>query len=211
MKTQILQGTWKPGAKIPSENQLTKLFGVSRISVREALQKMAALELTETRHGEGTYVRRLTASQPLNSLIPMMLLTKDDLLDVLEFRQIIETGVIGLAVQRAGPADIRELERILGQMRRRRRHTAAFAESDLEFHLALGRMTKNPVIIKVLHVLKDVLSASMEDIVGALGAERGLHYHAIILGAVRKGEKERARRFMQQHIESTINGILEAR
>jgi len=211
MKNQILRGVWKPGTKIPSENQLTELFGVSRISVREALQKLVALELLDTRHGEGTFVRELTAGTVMNSLIPIMLLTKNDLLDVLEFRMTIEAGIIGLAVDRADADGIAELKALLQKMKRFKNDTAKFAAYDLEFHFALGRMTRNPVIIKVLVIMKDILSASMENIVRSLGVDIGIRYHTIILDAVRSGEKEKARRLMLEHIEATINGILEAR
>lgn len=45
------------GGKIPSENELAQQFGVSRVTVRNALQKLSALELLETRFGEGSFVR----------------------------------------------------------------------------------------------------------------------------------------------------------
>ena len=51
MKEQILRGEWPPGEKIPSENELARQFGVSRITVRNALQKLCALELLETHFG----------------------------------------------------------------------------------------------------------------------------------------------------------------
>ncbi len=53
MKNQILKGVWRPGTKIPSENKLTELFGVSRISVRQALQKMIGTHSVV--HGESPH------------------------------------------------------------------------------------------------------------------------------------------------------------
>ena len=83
MKQRIASGHWAPGTRDPSEAELTRIFGVSRISVREALQKMVALDLLDTRHGEGTFVRRL-ADHRMSPLIPEMLLTRHDILDLLE-------------------------------------------------------------------------------------------------------------------------------
>ena len=57
MKNQILNGDWKPGDKIPSENQLMALFGVSRGTVRQAVQKLGGEGLIFTRHGEGSFVQ----------------------------------------------------------------------------------------------------------------------------------------------------------
>ena len=56
LKDNLIQGTWKPGEKLASENELASLFGVSRITIRQALSRLAALGLVETRLGEGSFV-----------------------------------------------------------------------------------------------------------------------------------------------------------
>lgn len=209
MKNQILSGAWQPGSKIPSENQLSKMLGVSRISIREALQKMAALDLLEARQGEGTFIREAGADQRMNPLIPLMLLGKNDINDVLEYRRIIETGIIALVVERATADDIEELHGLLQRMRKVQGTIEEFAACDLEFHIALARMTRNPVIIKITSVIKDILSSSMADVVDVLGVQLGLHYHAQILAAVRSGDKKLAQKVMAEHIESTIKGMMD--
>jgi GntR family transcriptional repressor for pyruvate dehydrogenase complex len=207
LKQQILRGAWEPGSRIPSENQLCAMLGVSRISVREALQKMVALDLLESRQGDGTFVRRLQADQRMTPLIPMMLLSQHDLVDVMEYRRLVETGIVALAVERATAEDAAELEALLKKMRRVQGNIEEFAACDLEFHLALARMTRNPVVIKITGVIRDILSASMVDIVSTLGVELGLHYHAQILAAVKGGDKARAQRLMSEHIQTTIEGM----
>ena len=76
--SQITTGKWKPGEKIPSENELTSIMGVSRISVREAIQKLAAMDLVETYRGKGTFVKEFTTNNYLKSLTPMLLMTPDE-------------------------------------------------------------------------------------------------------------------------------------
>ena len=61
LKHNIVSGIWTAGEKIPSENQLVKMLGVSRISVREALKQLVSLGLLEARQGEGTFVKQLEA------------------------------------------------------------------------------------------------------------------------------------------------------
>lgn len=61
LKKAIVEGVWKPGDKIPSENELASSFGVSRMTVRQSLQKLIALGLIETKLGDGSYVRVLEA------------------------------------------------------------------------------------------------------------------------------------------------------
>jgi GntR family transcriptional repressor for pyruvate dehydrogenase complex len=52
LKENLVKGIWKPGDKIPSENQLVSLFGVSRASIRMAIQRMITLRLLESKAGE---------------------------------------------------------------------------------------------------------------------------------------------------------------
>ena len=53
LKDQIITGKWKPGFKIPSENKLTEILNVSRITIREALQALVVLDLLEKKKRPG--------------------------------------------------------------------------------------------------------------------------------------------------------------
>jgi len=130
---------------------------------------------------------------------------------VLEYRRIVEAGIVTLVVERATEADIAELEELLKKMRETRGVLEEFAASDVQFHLALARMTRNPVITKITGVIRDVLSTSMVDIVSALGVDLGLHYHSQLLEAIAARDKNRAQALMAEHIESTIRGMQEKR
>jgi len=106
IRDQIMDHTWPPGAKIPSEKALAETLGVSRVSIREALHMLASLGLLESRQGEGTYVREYTGTIFLNTLLPSIALDKLDILHVLEYRKIVEKGIVSLVVKRAGNAEI---------------------------------------------------------------------------------------------------------
>jgi GntR family transcriptional repressor for pyruvate dehydrogenase complex len=68
-------------------------------------------------------------------------------------------------------------------------------------------MTRNPVILKIFGVIKDVLSSCMVDIVRTLGVKGGLLYHGRILAAVRRGDEKLAQRLMAEHVEKTVQGM----
>jgi GntR family transcriptional repressor for pyruvate dehydrogenase complex len=204
LRDSIIQGKWTPGTKIPSENELTRMLGVSRITIREALQKLATLGLVETKQGEGTYVKALSAGIYMNSLIPLFLLDKTETLQVLEYRKIIEVGTAGLAAERANQDDIAKLQKIMDNMKKVKDDVEQFAAKDLEFHLALAEITKNSVIIKVNNIIKDILSVSMSDIVRTLGNSDGLYYHKKIIDAIKRKDKELAEQLMEEHLIKTI-------
>ena len=98
LRDHIFRRTWPPGSKIPSENELSRTMGVSRVSIREGIQHLVSLGILETRHGEGTFVRELSGGQVhFKALLPLLVLDNIDILQVLEYRRIIEKGTAGLA------------------------------------------------------------------------------------------------------------------
>lgn len=207
LRERIIDGIWNPGEKLPSENDLAQSFGVSRITVREALQKLSAMGLLETRHGEGTFVKRLSADAYLNPLLPMIALDRPDLRDVLEYRRMMEVGTVELAAARATEQDIAELEAIYDRMLQETDRTDSFADDDLEFHLALARASGNAVVYKVNEIIRSILTTSMRNIVHELGTGDGVRYHGAILAAVKARDAAEAKRLMAEHVERTIERI----
>lgn len=207
LKEQIVKGQWPAGTKLPSEHELSKQLNVSRVSVRAALQMMVALGLLETRQGEGTFVRQLSGDLYLNALFPLLALSKTNIFDVLEYRRVMDPGAVVLATERARAEDLAELERIYHHMEESREDYKAFAHADLEFHLTITKATKNPIFIKVNTIIRDILNASMEGIVRALGIRDGLHYHRQILQALQKRDASKAEQLMRDHVERTIQRL----
>ena len=110
LKENIEAGNWKVGEKIPSENQMTSTLGVSRSSVRAALQYMIGIGVLESVHGKGTY---LINSQVENWEEADNKITSEDCKDiekVLEFRRILEPDACRLAVERGDSQVVSELE-----------------------------------------------------------------------------------------------------
>ena len=208
LRDQIMERAWLPGAKLPSENALAEALGVSRVSVREALHMLTSLGLLETRHGGGTYVREYSGEILFNPLLPMLALDTPDILHVLEYRKMVEKGIVSLVVKRAGNAEIiEELEHTLRAMEGHKNDTRTFAEADLSFHLALAKATGNPVVVKVNAVITDILKVSMYGIVDLLGTKDGLNYHRKILDAIKAQDGPLAESLMEEHVERTIRRL----
>lgn len=187
--SQITTGKWKPGEKIPSENELTSIMGVSRISVREAIQKLAAMDLVETYRGKGTFVKEFTTNNYLKSLTPMLLMTPGDILFVVEYRRILEVGIIDLYTRNTTERDIVILSRTLDKMKQYyRTNLKKYTKYDLEFHMKLYEMTGNPFIIKISNLIYDILSAAMKEAVTERGAEEGIDFHSKMLEYIKTGD-----------------------
>lgn len=209
LKNQLLNGAWKPGEKLPSENQLCETFGVSRVTVRAALQQLQILGMVETKHGGGTYVLELPAIIAINNLQPAILINRNhDIITVLEYRKIIEKGTIGIAVEKLRDKDLEYLEDTYQTMLASVNDHTSFAQADFKFHLRIAEIANNPIINNLYHLINQIMTASMADIVDLLGCEMGLYYHRRLIDALRARDKPTCESEMEKHIDVTIQAIL---
>ena len=203
MKDAIVSGEWEAGKKIPSENELASIMGVSRISIRAAIQRLASIGLIESRQGEGTFVCELNGTQQLKSLIPVMALTKTDLRNVLELRMVVEGKTASLAAERCSDEVLRELKDIY----RRHSESASIEDAaslDFSFHYTIAKATGNLLIEQVFSILYDTYSKAFHEIVEAMGKERALHFHGQIIQAIESGNSRLAGELMDEHVQETI-------
>ena len=158
LKGNVVNGVWLPGDKIPSENQLVSLFGVSRASIRMAIQRMITLGLMESRMGNGTYVKEFDPGVYINELVPIAL-KPDTQIEIIEFRKALETEALRLVVQRASDEDVRELERIHVRSRKafKKLDLETYIAEDMKFHSLIFKMSKNSILSTTFQTLGDVL------------------------------------------------------
>lgn len=211
LKSQLMEGVWNIGERLPSENEFCRTFGVSRVTVRAAIQQLEILGLVETRHGGGTFVRDFSTIDAMDALHPMIQVRENhDIITVLEYRKIIEKGTIGLVVAKLTDKDIEYLENTYRLMVKydRTGEREKQANADHAFHYRLAQMAQNPIILKVYELIKVIMSAAMVDIVGLLGAEIGLRYHRMLIDALAKRDKALCESLMEAHIEETIQAVL---
>lgn len=211
LKSQLMGGVWKAGEKLPSENELCQTFGVSRVTVRAAIQQLEILGLVETRHGGGNFVKDFSTINAMDAFHPLIQISENqDIITVLEYRKIIEKGTIGLVVPKITPKDIEYLEETYSMMQALAdsNQSDKQASADHLFHYRLAQIAKNPIIIKVYEIINVILAAAMVDIVELLGTELGLRYHRELIDALKSGDKALCESLMDAHIEETIQSIL---
>lgn len=208
MKSLILSGEWEAGIRLPSENNLAHLFGVSRITIRQGIHRLVALGLAETHPGEGTYIRTLSAGQSIAGLAPAAYLGDDNMRSVLEFRKAIEVYTAELAAEKADEDDIARLEAILTDMEREKGSGEGFAEADYSFHYELAVISRNPLILGSYDLIGDILRFAFKKIVEKRGYSQGMYFHRAILDSIIDKDTERCRVMMTQHIDDTYNHML---
>ncbi len=203
MQEMIVSGEWAPGSKISSENELASQMGVSRVTIRSAIQKLSSLGLVESRHGEGTYVCKMDGTQYFNSILPMIVLSKPNREALHEFRSIIESACAMLAAQRITPEQMAELKKTIANMEENQNDPEAAAASDMAFHKGIANATGNPYIIQVFDILETIFTKSLVENIHHMGTAPGVRFHGEICQALAEKDSAKARKLMEEHLQVT--------
>jgi GntR family transcriptional repressor for pyruvate dehydrogenase complex len=208
LKNRIEAGTWEIGDKFPSENQLCQEYGVSRVTVRSAIQQLEAVGLIKTHQGGRTQVVRHRVKGSVASLNPLAGINlQTDIIKVLEYRLVVEKGTIGLAVQHITDDDLADLEEIFNMMLIHHDDVKKFSQADYLFHRKIAESSKNPILIQANQSIEEVLANTMDNIVTLLGCAIGIRYHRLLLSSLRMRDKNACEQLMEEHLQATIDGI----
>ncbi len=207
IKSMIVQGTWEPGDKLPSESQLCDQLGVSRVSVRSALQSLEAQGYIEIRRGEGSFVKHFSLSDQLDLLVPIFALDKKDILDVLRYRMLTEPSLMPYVIENATAEDITGLEETFRKMEDSRDNMRKHAQLDEQFHYKLTEIVNNNVLSKIYRALFEIFNSAWNEICTILGPDAGIEYHAKLLEAIKNRDKETAEAVMREHVVTTYQKI----
>ncbi|MWL90725.1 FadR/GntR family transcriptional regulator [Cupriavidus sp. SW-Y-13] len=209
METALLDGTWPVNARLPAERLLAEQYGVSRNTIREAIQRLAARGLLQSRRGAGVYVTdqlRTGIASPWGQLVADHPALRDD---ILEFRRVLEGATAYFAALRADASD---LKRIRGLMRaletsRADDDKAAEADADAKLHDAIALASHNTMF---LHLHTSVIGMLREHItINGTGLRESdadssdllLLQHRTLCDAILSRRPEEARTAMQTHID----------
>ena len=171
----IQSGELSPGDTMPSEHALMAKFGVGRPAVREALQSMASKGLISISHGERSKVNRLTpgvAFDQVDDVARLLLSTEPSNVETLkQFRKILEAGSVQITAQTCRADEIVELRGLVEAQRSKLGQERAFIEADIAFHVAIARMTRNPLIQAVTQAMLSWLSEYYKPVLHWSGRE----------------------------------------
>ncbi len=207
---QIQGQVLKPGDKLPTESAIMQSYGVSRTVVREALSRLQAGGLVETRHGIGTFVLEPRPGQGFG-IDPADIATAVDVMAVLELRISLETESAGLAAQRRSDAQLAEMRAALDAFEANVVGGAGDAVSpDFRFHLAIAAATGNRYFADIMsHLGSTVIPRARinssrvahEDLPQYL--RRVNREHEEIYQAIARRDPESARAAMRIHLTNS--------
>ncbi|TBU82771.1 transcriptional regulator PdhR [Pseudomonas daroniae] len=212
LETMILEGTLRAGERLPAERALAEQFGVSRPSLREAIQKLVAKGLLVSRQGGGNYVVESLGSTFSDPLMQLLESNTDAQRDLLEFRHTLEGSCAYYAALRATDIDRGRLAEAFDRLqdcygRAGEVTRAEEGAADANFHLAIAEASHNAVLLHTIRGLFDLLKRNVVTNIGGMYALRGdtrgmlMAQHRALYDAIMQGRAEDARALSNQHID----------
>lgn len=205
LRSQIMDGTWKPGEKIPSESELMSIFGVSRVTVRQAIQKLAGENLIETRRGEGSFVCAMDIDSFFRTRTPLFHLGAQEIREIFEFRTMFESGTARVAAEKISPSQIEELEENYQKMCGSVKDPNAFVTMDLGFHKMLCEATGNTLANQIFETYEPILRQAIESMIDVIGMDNGVKYHKLIIEALKKKDANLVQDSMVRHLQTNVD------
>lgn len=210
IKQLILNKEFDHNNYLPSEGELCERFGVSRVTVREAVRSMEVRGLLRRVHGKGIQVIDNSVQVMTQFIDDMISLNYSDMAEVTEVRGIIEVEAARLAAERATREDLQAMQRNLDVMESSEVMDDAYHTNDMEFHVNLVKAAQN----HLLHTMANAYTPLLKDVVIASSQydyviERRHHYHREVLKSIIAHDGAGAADRMRRHLAATHDNFHE--
>ena len=214
LSQQISDGVFKRGEKLPTESAIMGAQGVSRTVVREAISRLQAAGLVETRHGIGTFV--LDTPTPGFRIDPATVVTLREVISLLELRISLEVESAGLAATRRSPEQLAAMRTALDTFLAAAHRSDAVA-SDFQFHLQIAIATGNRYFTDIMtHLGTSIIPRTRLDS-AHLAHDDERHYlarlsreHEDIYQAIARQDADAARAAMRLHLTNSRERLRQA-
>ena len=204
---KIETGEMKAGQRIPTQDRLSELFGVSRSSIREAMNALAMMGYLEITQGKGSFIKKELPHNRVSDAYLDLFFEKANLANLLEIREVLECYAVKKASSYASEENLALLKKAVMRLENCGDDLREFLLADLEFHMAIGKSANLPELgdlIKGIHQtvnkrLTVVFSASRKEKI-----EKSIDTAKKMVKYIIKGEGRQAARCMRNHL-STVN------
>ena len=158
LKDLILSGEWPAGYRVPTESELAEQFGVSRLTVHSAFQKLAALSLIDVRVGEGTFVKDFSLASYISE-IGSIVLRESTADEIVQFRASFEIAALKLAIKNAASEDYAVLYSFLRKMEEYSiaDNLDSYVDVDIRFHRAVCELSHNHIFVTLYDICSSLL------------------------------------------------------
>jgi GntR family transcriptional repressor for pyruvate dehydrogenase complex len=211
----IFRGDLQPDHKLPSEKELGEIFGVSRVTVREAIRSLEQFGMIEVRQGSrgGAYVKKMNLDAVVAQTGNALRMTNITFPHLAKARACLEREILSEMIpSKMTPEDCDRLARNIDEAEAhfKNNESSERLRTNFEFHTLLAELTKNPIIILMHKIIVDLSASFFENVVAtAPMVEKTLGQHRKIVALLRDKDFEGAGRTCFQHIQDVSATIVE--
>ncbi|PCE63034.1 FadR/GntR family transcriptional regulator [Sediminicola luteus] len=214
IKDYIKENRLTVGDAIPKEMEFAEALGVSRTVVREALLRLRAIGMVDSKKHRGMVLTQPDLIANLGKVLDSNMLSKDTLKEIFELRLILEMGMADFLFARITDTDFEALERIVAEEQTQNQDATVFAmELEVAFHGTLYGISKNETLYRfqdmLLPVFRYVHETMLPDLYPYDYSGDAFVSHADLLDLLKKGDPEKFRQGMRRHLEPHFERVLQ--
>jgi GntR family transcriptional repressor for pyruvate dehydrogenase complex len=206
----IAEGRLKSGDRLPSERELVRQLEVSRTSVREALRALEAKGIIEVRPGSGSFIRVSGQKEAGLNWVPWLLAHRQEIMQLVELREALETRAAYLAAMRASQEQIEAMKNAIDRMSEAIENgdPDLTVQADKAFHESVAKACGNELMAYLLNSANEALADPRDAILSLPGrAAKSLAEHRLIWQAIANRNPEQAEAAVLHHIEGVVEDL----
>lgn len=206
IEKMIIKGEWKAGDKITPEVRLAEELGISRVSVRSAIEKLVALNILSKKRGGGSFVNKIDEGTYLNNLIPFMAISGSSYHEILEYRSYMDVLAVELFIKNANKENKENLQSIFNKMKINHGGEEFFL-LDMDFHQEIASGSQNKMLSKVNQIIFNILKYNYTEEYHKLPPTERIEEHKKILDAILDRDIEMAKLSTKLHILRSLKDL----
>ena len=213
LSDRIISRQYQPGDLLPSQDKLAEELGVSRNSIREAINRLASLGMVQLKQGVGTYVTPSSQfSSHIVNIFKSLNLAPNEGLEIAEIRLALERTIVRLASVKATPEQIGKLEENIKLQKKAllNKDIEEFRNLDIQFHLLLADASGNNTLRQLLEanlsIFQEVILAVVSE---PTTFESSFKYHRHVFEAVVAHDAKEADHLVLEHIIRIVRLLTE--
>lgn len=210
IKDNLLNGSLKPGDKLPTEKELMEQLGVSRTPVREAIKVLEAIGVIQIKRGEGMFITNSLSQFTLNPLIFSLIMHSNNMKQLIKFRQHFEVLLMNMIIiEKKNITKIEDTYHSQVERMNSNLSPEELADIDLEFHYAVLEATENPFVMEIGKTIYEIIKPNMVHFKHSSNIKRTLKTHHFYLELLR-GNIDFNSRLVAQHMIKNNEEMIES-
>lgn len=196
-----------PGDRLPAERELAIQLGVSRSTLRAALQTLIDdgwIEVRRGRHG-GSFVAKWPHMPNPRKLNEVLASHRDDLPGMLDYRRAVETAAALFAAERASADELADLQLINQGLAAQGNNFEAYRTADARFHIGVARAAHSPRIMQAVTETQAMISEILDVVIYQTTdvMAHATDQHGAIIAAIQDRQADQAYKLMLDHLRAT--------